>query len=205
MDIILPTRFNNPNLPIVQRPGFADDFNRPAADTLGVTSGESRPWQTFDIGSNPSVWGTHGDGTAGMKTAGSSWQLAGVDGLVSDGALTAALASIGGDTSRWGGLAFRIIDGDNHYRIVEASASDPRIILQKRVGGTTSALGTATVSPSPGDEISVTFSGSQIAVYLNGSTVITATSTDLPGETVHGFYSQSATVATWNSIEFTPA
>lgn len=205
MDIILPTRFNNPNLPIVQRPGFADDFNRPAADTLGVTSGEARPWQTFDIGANPSVWGTHGDGTAGMKTAGSSWQLAGVDALTPDGTVTATLASIGGTTSRWGGLALRILDGDNHLRVTEVSSTDGRIALTQRVAGSNSSLGVSTEVAAAGDTLSVAMSGSQIIVSRNGEQIITATSSSFLDQTVHGFYSNSAAVSAWDSIEFTPA
>lgn len=204
MDIVLNTQFNNPNLPIAQIPGFSDDFNRAAAETLGVTSREGRPWQNFDIGSRPSVWGTNGDGTASMLTAGSSWQLVGVDGLVADGVLTATIATIGGDTSRWGGLGFRILDGDNHLRVSELSSTNPRIVLQAREGGSTATLATSTTDMTPGDTVSVAFRGSQIDVFHNGTNIISTTDSTLLEQTVHGFYAQSAAVFSWEHIEFTP-
>lgn len=200
MDIVLNTSFNNPNLPVVERPGFFDDFNRASADTLGGTSREGRLWNNFDIGANASVWGPKGDGTATMKTAGSSWQIVGVDGLASDGTISAVLASFTG--SRWGGLAFRVLDGNNHLRVAELSGSSSRIVLQKRSGGSTTTIATSQTLPQPGGEISVSFVGTQVEVKYDGATIITASDSEFVGETVHGFYAQSSAVFSWDSIEF---
>src|SRR5699024_9211223 len=115
MDIVLPISFNNPNLPIVQRPGFRDDFNRTAADVLGTTT-DGKPWTVYDYGSTSSVWGTYGDGTAGMKSASSARHLAVVDALTPDGTLTATFRTTD-EAARRPGLTIRATDANNYIQI----------------------------------------------------------------------------------------
>lgn len=204
MDIILPTRFNNPNLPIVQRPGFADDFDRPSANTLGTTD-DGKEWTLLDIGSNASVWGPNGDGTASLKTASSSYQAVVADGLAADGTLTAQVATVGANDERWGGLAIRALDESNYIYISETASADQRIMLRERVDGSSNNLAGPAAALQSGDVLDVTVNGTAIEVFLNGTSILTATSSNFIGETRHGFYAASGTVSSWESIEFTPA
>lgn len=204
MDIVLNATFNNPSLPVIVRPGFTDSFDREASDTLGTTD-DGKAWSPVDLGSNPSVWGPNGDGTASLKTASSTWQLARVDGLSSDGTLTGVLGTFTG--TRWGGLAFRIQDAENHIRVAESSGSSSGIALQHRNNGNTDTLGSSArgVEAKDGDAISVQFAGDQISVFLNGVSIIEATLAELVDVPYHGLYSHLSADTSWESISFAPA
>lgn len=204
MDIILPTSFNNPNLPVVQRPGFTDDFERASADTLGTTD-DGKAWALLDIGSNPSVWGPNGDGTASLKTASSSYQSVVADGLASDGTVTATIATVGANNERWGGIVIRALDERNYLYVSETSSTDQRIMLRERVDGSSNNLAGPATALQSGDVLDVTVNGTAIEVSLNGDSILTATSSNFTGETRHGFYAASGTVSSWESIEFVPA
>lgn len=203
MDIVLPTRFNNPNLPIVQRPGFRDDFDRPAADVLGTTT-DGKPWVIHDRGSSTSVWGTYGDGTAGMKDASSSWHIAAADAMTADGTLTAVVATRA--TSGFhAGLTVRTIDPDNHIQIVPSGTSDPSILLRSVTGGSATTVGQPGPALVEGDTVDVTCSGTHITVAVNGVVAISGTIPDHASATQHGMYAFVGAVGTWENIEFTPA
>lgn len=201
MDIILNTIFNNPALPIVPMPGFRDDFERPNASTLGKTL-DGKDWELFSGSSNTAVWGTFGDGTAGMKSSGAQYHIAAAEALTGDGVLTATLASVGID-ARGPGLAFRVLDKDNWFRFAPYSDADPTLWLHKRVGGTTTVVRSTSATLTPGDNVTVRLSGTSIKIEVNGTQVLDETVPDLVGATKHGMYAFSGAVGAWHGIEFT--
>lgn len=203
MDIVLNTRFNNPNLPVVQRPGFRDDFNRPAADTLGTTL-DGKPWTILDYGVSSSVWGTLGDGTAGMKSATSGRHAAVADALTPDGTLTAVVGERG-TTGYLPGLTVRAADADNYIQIAAIGSTNQELRILKMVAGTSTSIPTIGPIIATGDTVEVTCAGTAITVAVNGATAITATIPELADVTTHGMYAFTGAVGTWDSVEFTPA
>lgn len=202
MDIVLPLSFNNPNLPVVQRPGFRDDFDRPAADVLGTTT-DGKLWTVLDSGSSSSVWGTFGDGTAGMKSSSSQYHLALADALTPDGTLTAVVGDIGATSRRWG-LTVRA-QGEGDYIYIAPIGTNPELRMAKQVGGNTTP--TSTIGPvlSTGDTVTVALAGPSIIVSVNGASVISDSIPEFTGVTTHGMYAFSGAEGSWRSIEFTPA
>lgn len=195
MDIVLPTRFNNPNLPVVDLPGFTDSFNRPAADNLGSTD-DGKPW-LYSSGS----WDVTQDGTAVGAGGG---ELAYVDGMRSDGTLTAVVGkapSEGADPRA--GLAARIMD-DSNYVFVANKSTGSSLNLYMREAGSIVVSQDAGAPLVAGDALSLVLAGSLVTVLVNGverhSEVIPTHAT----ETRHGLYSHPACDVEWDSIEFTP-
>lgn len=203
MDIILNTKFNNPNLPVATLPGFTDSFDRAAADTLGMTD-DRKPWHVIDSGSSTSTWGTYGDGTAGMKDSSSKFHAAVADGLAANGTLTATLATYEAATRR-PGLAIRATDSNNMIYIAQASASAHALRLANRVGGQTTTLPESGPELVAGDTLKVEFNGPTITVRVNGTTAFTVNIADNLSATSHGLYAFTGALGAWESIEFTPA
>ena len=203
MDIVLNTNFNNPNLPVVAIPGIVDSFNRPAADILGVTE-DSKTWEILNSGTTSSVWGTYGDGTAGMKDSSSQYHLAVADALSSNGTLTAVLETVDGSTRR-PGLAVRVVDNDNWINIAPISNTDNRVRVTTRVAGISTS--DATIGPvmEAGDTLTVVLDGPSITVMVNGVQVITASDPNHINATKHGLYAFTGAIGTWDSIEFVAA
>lgn len=203
MDIVLPVRFNNPNLPIVQRPGFRDNFDRPAADVLGTTV-DGKPWTIFDYGSTSSVWGTYGDGTAGMKSASSARHAAVADALTPNGTLTAKFRTED-EAARRPGLTVRALDADNYVQIAPIGATDHRLRILKMVDGTASNSPDFGPLLNDGTQIAVTCVGTTITVAVDGVDVLTWIIPELADVTTHGMYAFSGAVGAWENIEFVPA
>lgn len=189
MDIILNTIFNNPNLPVIQKPGIIDNFNRPAG--VLTKTDDNKDWVQFG-----SAWATNGDGTA----SGSGEVLA--DGLASDGALTCVIEQInsnGGD-SRCGAI-LRAVDRSNHLRVSVNTVG--KLTLYTIVNGSSSEAITATGSdPKDGDILTAFLNGDKITLTLNGEVVLTHTTTAYMEETQYGLYSHSSNSARFSSIEF---
>ena len=189
MDIILNTIFNNPNLPVIQKPGISDGFNRPAG-TLTKTD-DSKDW--VQIGSS---WVTNGDGTA----SGAGAVLA--DGLASDGALTCVIERInsnGGDLRC--GAILRAVDRSNYLRASVNTVGN--LTLYTIVNGLSTEAITATGSdPKDGDTLTAFLNGENITLTLNGEVVLTHTTNAYMEETQYGLYSQSSNSARFSSIEF---
>ena len=203
MDIVLPISFNNPNLPVVQRPGFRDDFNRPSANVLGTTT-DGKPWTVHDYGSTTSVWGTYGDGTAGMKSASSARHVAVVDALTPDGTLTATFRTTD-ESARRPGLTLRAADADNYIQIAPIGATDHRMRILKMVDGTASNSPDLGPLLNNGTQISATCVGTTITVAVDGVDALTWDIPEFTNVTTHGMYAFSGAVGAWDGIEFTPA
>lgn len=194
MDIILPTLFNNPNLPVVVRPGFHDDFDRPAADTLGTTN-DGKTWDHFGF----APWKITAEGhAAGLGTS----NHAVVDALTADGTLSAVVgqaASSGAD--KRAGLVFRMLDRDNYLYVCPNTANT--LTLYGRIGANTEISqpinGTTLAT---GDTLAVTMRGEQVTISLNGTVVATRVIPELSEQTLHGFYGHTSSDAEWDSIEF---
>lgn len=203
MDIVLPTRFNNPNLP--QRPGFIDTFERPAADSLGTTD-DGRPWTVIPSPGAISTWGTTGNGTGGMLSASYATHFALVDSEASDGVLTAHIADLDMELSgnRFG-LAFRMAGLDNYFVLQTFFTGQAGWRLTKVANGVAS---TAADSPSTpvraGDTISIALAGESIAVYRNGGAVLNVSDPDLTRNTSHGLFAFATSDVEWSEISFTP-
>lgn len=196
MDIILNTTFNNPNLPVVPIPGFTDSFDRPAAASLGTTD-DGKEWSHF--GATP--WNITSDGHAiGLQAA----PVAVVDSLATDGTLTARVGkapSAGADQR--GGIVLRALD-DRSYIFVSNHNTGNSLNLYVRDDGTSVISQMVGPPLATGDIISVTLSGEQLSIAVNGDTLYSETFTQYVGETRHGMYSHSACDMEWDWIEFTP-
>lgn len=203
MDIILNTVFNNPNLPIIPVPGFSDGFNRPVADTLGETD-TGKPWVLFDSGTTSSIWGTYGDGTAGMKSASSAYHLAVANALTPNGSLVAKLSTYDA-AQRRPGLVIRAKDKDNFISIAPASATVHEMRLAKRVAGVTTTLTGSGPAIAAGDTVTITANGPTVTVSVNGVQALTADIPELADATLHGMYAFTGAIGAWDSIEFVPA
>ena len=195
MDIILPTRFNNPNLPVLVRPGFRDTFDRPAAATLGVTD-DGKEWEY-----RYSPWSITEDGTA---TNGVTSQYAVVDGLTPNGTLTTVIAAAAVGDQRFG-VCLRRVDQGNYLWL--GNNTSGTLTLYVVVGGSTANSTTVPgASLSTGDELTAVMNGPTITALLNGQQVRVFTAEEHQTATHHGLFAfNSNGVAEWDSIEFTPA
>jgi len=179
--------------------GFTDNFNRANATTLGNTSGtESKPWEiigggTWSIASNAAV----------LSTAATADSFAVVDANSANGTFTTTLKTVG---NRTGGLGVRVQDYDNNITVnARVSGSDAHYRLLKKVGGTTTALATATTATSAdGDIVAVTTSGSSIIVKVNGVEIFNTTVTDMQTATKFGLYASNFAVGNlvWEDVSF---
>lgn len=203
MDIILNTRFNNPNLPVVPRNGFVDDFNRGSANNLGETV-DGKQWTTLNPGTTTSVWGTHGDGTAGMKSSTAGHHIAAVDALTANWTLTAQLSSFDENApTRRFGLAVRVLDVNNYVMIAPISHNGHSMRIAYSVDGSLQLTDDRGPHLAPGDTVSATMLGDMITAYVNGTQFATATVPELSHGTHHGLYSFYESVSAWDHIEFT--
>lgn len=202
MDIVLNTYFNNPKLPVVPLPGFVDDFNRPAADTLGETL-DGKAWSLHSYSNSHAVWGTYGDGTAGMKSSGPYFHLAVADALVANGTLRATVSAIDetAENNR-AGLAVRATDANNYISIAAIDPTNDRLAIQKRIDGSVSNVATAEQSLAPGDQLAVNLRGSSVEVILNGATILSAAIPEFTDVSNHGFYAFTGSAITWDHVEF---
>lgn len=204
MDIILNTSFNNPNLPVIPLPGFFDDFDRDEADVLGETV-DGKRWEIFNPGTTSSVWGTHGDGTGGMKSSTAQHHIAAVDALTANGTLTATLSDASGVTSNRYGLALRVLDASNYISVARgSSALSESTVISFTENGEVTILSPRLPPLSPGDTIRATLLDATISVQINDGQIHTGT---LPTNTQwrgHGFFALQGATAKWDMIEFTP-
>lgn len=189
MDIILNTTFDNPRLPILQRPGFIDSFERDAGTLVNTEDGKT--WE--QVGS---AWGTTGDGAV----KGSGEVLA--DAMSADGTLTVKLRKVDVDGDNRGGIAFRAIDRNNYIRISHNTSSSPTLMFYVIENASAAKTESTGVTLADGDVIAVSGQGSTIVIQVNGSTVFTYDTTDYLTATKHGLYSHSSNNNEYESIEF---
>ena len=197
MDIVLPTRFNNPNLPVVQRPGFIDNFDRGPADALGTTD-DGKTWDYFGF----IPWKLTGNGSA--TGLGASLHAA-VDGLTPNGTLATVVGKAATESAdKRAGLVFRMLDRDNFLYVCPNTTNT--LALYGRIGGSlTVNQSISGETLATGDTLAVAMDGPSITILRNGTAVHTATINDLTSATMHGFYGNVSSDAEWDSIEFTPA
>lgn len=193
MDIVLNTQFNNPRLPILERPGFTDSFDRPNGQGLGSTD-DGKPWDYFGF----APW----DIIDGNATGFGRSNNAVVDGAAADGTVTAIIASAASESAdKRGGLTLRMIDRDNYLYLCPNTSNV--LTLYGRVNGATAfsqAISGETLSD--GDVVGARLAGPLVTVLLNGDVVATRNVPDLVNATRHGLYSHSACDTEWDSIEF---
>lgn len=197
MDIVLPTRFNNPNLPVIQRPGFSDTFNRPPADSLGSTN-DGKVWDYFGFVPWKIIAPGHASGLASSSHAV-------VDALTANGTLSTVIGkAAGASADKRSGLVFRMLDRDNYLYVCPNTSNV--LTFYGRIGNVTAFSQAVTGHTlATGDTLSVVMAGTQITIRRNGADIATRTVTELAGQTKHGFYGNASSDAEFDSIEFTPA
>lgn len=193
MRIVMNTRYHNPNLPVIPLPGFSDNFNRPAANTLGATSAEGRVWRY-----SHTPWVITENDTATNVGGGTAH----VDALTPNGMLSATLATPQHEELRCG-LALRVQDAENFIYAVLSSTGAPTIY--SRVNESNTNLGSGpTVTLAPGDVFSAILDGPEITVLINSEVIVSATTELFQTETRHGLFAwNSKADAEWDAIEFT--
>lgn len=197
MDIILTTTFSNPRLPVVQVPGFFDDFSRVAGDGLGSTSREGRPWTVLP---SAGVWQINADETASIRIASGGNNVAVVDALGADGILRAVVADAG-TSSRRGGVVFRCRDLENYLAFHANSAGF--LALYRRSANSSVALVTTEHTLQTGDVITVALAGPSVSCTVNGSQLAAADVPEFASETRHGLFGHSTAYdMKWDEISF---
>lgn len=195
--IVLNTRFSNSLLPLIKAAGFTDNFDR-ATGPIGVTSGQGKTWKTYSNGT-AGDWRVTSTGTAAMSS-GASRNYAVVDSYLTNGKLTVTAASLG--STRVGGIVARFRDIDNHLFVAQPSAAEG-LVIYKRVAGTSTRLAESAYFPVNGDVYELELNGANLILKVNGSTKATATDAAFEGETLHGLYGTSTSVAMgWDTISF---
>jgi len=200
MRLIVKSRANTSLLKRAQQPGFFDNFDRPAGQALGLTSGEGKAWRYESTGVTP-TWRTSSGGAA-VNVSGDSRNVAWVDALATNGKLGVTAASLG--SYRVGGLVARYQDIQNHLFVFQASDT-AGLAIYKRVAGTATKIGDSSYIPANGDVYELELNGSNIILRVNGSTKTTATETTFLGETRMGLLGTSSAFSMgWDNISFTP-
>lgn len=169
---------------MAKKSGFpiTDSFNRTdSSTTLGSTDGGTiLAWTpltgTWGINTNRAYCATSGSGDQDTAV---------VESGVAD-ATVQVTVTVAGD----GGICFRATDTNNYFVI---GNDPPTSKLYKRVAGTFTAIATGGTQFVNGDVMKITFSGTSITVYLNGTSVLTATSTHNQTATKHGLRLYGAT------------
>jgi hypothetical protein len=148
----------------------ADTFNRADSTGLGTSSG-GQTWTAiggvFDVSSNQAKISSYGGPTSGG--------LAVIDCGAGDVTITCDFPVVASTP----GLVGRYVDTSNFIRFGTSSA----II---KVAGTDTSLGTYSSNLVTGDTLAVVLSGSSITVKRNGTTVLSASNSNLTTATKHG-------------------
>ena len=176
MDIILNTRFNNPNLPVTPLPGFYDDFTSGSPIKLDHTSREERPY-IFNGEAWPIV--------DGYVTPGG--RAAAVDGYSNDGVLSTRYVVLGSATRV--GLVARYT-GESYLWIAPNTSGN--LAIYETISGSNNLIMNSTTKVLDGDTLQVFLQGPLVQARLNGGLVDQAQTTLTTG-TTHGFFSWSAT------------
>lgn len=187
MDIILNTTFDNPQLPVVLRPGFIDSFDR-GADTL-IQTDDRKAWEQLGT-----AWGTTGDGAA----MGSGEVFA--NALSADGTLTAKLRTADTRGDKRGGVAFRVVDRRNYIRVCPNTSGTLTLYVIEN-GSSVGSTSTGSVL-ADGDVLEVSGYGASIVVQVNGSTVLSYETESYRTATKHGLFSHISNNSEFEHVSF---
>lgn len=163
-----------------------DNFNRAAGALAGTSAVTGQVWSAGSTGGAASSITASGTVTP-FCTGGNDYNC--IDVGVADYTLTCTLTAFG---TSFPGLAVRYVDFNNHLHLqVQNSTS---YVLEKKVGGSFTAVQTISVSPTAGDILAITLLGSSVTVKINGTTQFSgtvtgistsATKTGIGGPTAH--------------------
>jgi len=173
---------------------ITDSFNRiNSALTLGTTD-TGHTWQYLSTG----VWGIAANQAYNPTNSVTNKDAAVVQSLVSDCSVQVTFATHVSSMR----VGFRYTDLNNGF-IVNDEGS--QYVLYRLQSGSYTSIGSTTlITPTNGDVIKVTLSGSSITVYVNGVSKITATDTFNQTATLHGIASNDNTaVARWDTFSIT--
>lgn len=192
---LLGTSFKNPKLETIPVFGFSDDFNRPNADTLGVTA-EGKTWEAQPSNTQKGI--RSGQAYIARAAAPFGPSYAAADAGTPNGSMEVKLTA--GDVNMTG-MVLRAASITNHLRYV-ASATAYR--LEKVVDGATALVWTSTgvVPPTP-TTLRAVLAGTTISLYADDALLTTLTVPDLAGNTRHGIYSSGEGAARIDYARFT--
>ncbi len=181
----------------------SDNFNRANEDPLNVPSDGGSAWVEL-LGTDWNVNGNVARIGGVVWTPAVTYLEASNSNVIVKAKMTAAPSS---PNSNWG-LTARIVDADNHWRVVYR-INVPDLALQKRVAGSFTTVGTpAAGSLSVNDEVSLEVNSShQWTVKVNGSPVITGvTDSDNSSGTKHGLvahFNSGPDTMSWDDFSVT--
>lgn len=165
----------------------SDDFNRVNNASLGVTPVGGLTWQNACPGT-PTVTFTVFANTAVLSA---NTSAAGADAYVDTAQANGTVRATITNPSGFPGLVFRAA-GTNNATGYVFFKNGANYTLSSRTGGAlTAMLSTTGVTPAAGDIIEVVLNGSSIVCRVNGTAVITTTSSLNTG-TRHGIFNNSA-------------
>lgn len=174
-------------------PNRVDNFNRAdsavspgtPSDGLGGYSGAS--FGTWGISGNAAYCATSTfHGVLFMETS------------LADVTVQATLTVAGSDS----GICGRVVDTSNY--IVAAANSTTGIKLFKRVSGTFTQLGSTYVTPlANNDVLALRMDGSDLTVFVNGVSIITATDAAFSTATMHGLRANNDTAVRFEDLSIT--
>lgn len=159
----------------------ADNFNRTDADTLGVTSVGTIPWETRG------TWGIRSNQAALLTAASGGQSTAFVDAGSPDASVSAKFYTSDGSA----GLAFRVQDNGNLFMIT-SNGSLFRIDNHAAtgIGWSTGGWGTPSVAAS-GEEVKVVSAGTTHSIYRAGALVGTLVASQFASATRFGLRSSN--------------
>lgn len=181
-------------------PGFlppaspvVDSFVRANSTTTPGTADSGQVW------TESGFWGINSNQL--YVSSFSSVSLTWLESGIADGIVEVDLMILP-DSTNHGGLAFRLTDANNHWRLYTTGAGGAT--LRKIVAGVGTTVSNPSISPAfaAGDHMKVILSGSTIAVEINGVVKIVATDTFNETATKHGAYTND-TICRWKNFRVT--
>lgn len=172
----------------------ADNFNR-SDGAIGTPSDGGSAWSIIGFGNWSVISNQAGCATSAAQT------VAYLETSATDGTVQATLATLGTSNA----LVTRLADSNN-YIFASVEAGIPRIQLWKKVAGSFTNFGSPssyTGSLSANDVLAIEASGNDYTVTLNGSSIITGTTTDLNTNTKVGIRANADTTARLDDFSFT--
>lgn len=166
----------------------SDSFNRADSTTLGTTDSYN--------GGAPKAWSVYGGGSYGISSnqayaissgSNSDQQFAGMDIGAADVTLTITFAVISGSPF----IVFRAVSNTN-YLMFQAKTSSYNVYYYN--GSTWTTLKTIGTTPTNGDVIKITTSGTTITFTINGGTPSTLTSSQNQTSTIFGLSAANSTI-----------
>ncbi len=166
---------------------------------------------TFIRANNPTALGTPSDGGSPWVTQSGAWQLLSNQGASNNAAATniatldcgandATLQATIATPGSLPGLCFRLQDANNYQ---EVQFNPGTAYVQEYIAGTPTTLASASFTLTPGDTVTVTCLGTAITIAVNGTTIITTTSSNLLSTTLFGLWAFFSNTTAFTALTIT--